>query len=66
MGGDEEVNSGGELEELYEDQLPYEAAASLDSSQLYTALTCSCLQSSSVLLANIRDSCSDYVRMTGP
>ena len=28
--------------------------------------TCSRLQSSSVLLANIRDFCSDYLRMTGP
>ena len=27
---------------------------------------CSGLQSSSVLLANIRDFCSDYLRMTGP
>ena len=27
---------------------------------------CRRLQSSSVLLANIRDSCSDYLRMTGP
>ena len=28
--------------------------------------TCSCLQSSRVLLANIGDFCSDYLRMTGP
>ena len=31
---------------------------------LVLAPSCSCLQSSSVLLANIRDSCSDYPRMT--
>ena len=38
----------------------------LDRATATSCARCSGLQSSSVLLANIGDFCSDYLRMTGP